>query len=154
MAKMVKVTIVTHNEFLDPRTSIQFHERLSQHPDPEVTSKVYLGVADEVPEDVAREHYLHHPSFLVEGLEKLDEPADQEVVEEAQVEEAQGVVEQEQEQEDGEPLDAVDFASEPARMLAGEAGLTPASFKGEVGGGVSGFTTKDVRDLAKRLAKP
>lgn len=65
---MAIVTILTHGNYTDKRSKVVFNETVRKV---DGVAK-YVGVA-EVPDDVAREYFVGHDSFLVELLE--DEPA-------------------------------------------------------------------------------
>lgn len=68
---MARVRILTHDRFTDRRTGIAFEPKLTALPS---GGTGYLGHA-EVPDDVAREFYLTHPSFHVEWLAPDAPPA-------------------------------------------------------------------------------
>lgn len=173
---MKLVTILTHGYFNDKRTGVLFSERLVSNPDPEGPpgSKVFLGVAEDVPADVVRKYYLSHKSYRTEGYlddelwpdgvpdkikairkaeadkaaqkaaEAIDAPEDTEEAEVAPEAEDEPVLDE----TDG--LFGVTFASTPAEDMAREFGLKASHFDGITPGAQKGFNTKDVRAANKK----
>lgn len=73
---MARVTILTYDRFKDLRTGVQFESTRVTNAEGHA---VFLGVA-EVPDEVAAQYYVGHPSFKVEGMTAEPTPVEREPV--------------------------------------------------------------------------
>lgn len=146
---MKRVICLTHGYFKDARTEILFDERPVPSPNHPAgpdgrRPKVFLGVAEDVPDEVVAEFYRNHTSFLCEGY---DAPAAAPVG--AQGASAPGTDTAPPEGGEANPLAGVNFSSDAAAEHAAHLGLTASAFEAiEPSGKEGSFTKADVARAA------
>lgn len=64
---MARVTILHHSDYIHRASGVRFTQTR--------VGKVYLGVATDVPDAVAREHFSNPDQYRVEGLSPVESPA-------------------------------------------------------------------------------